>query len=180
MTASVYLIPGKSGGALYVGCAVNLDRRLKEHRNRPFMRTPHTVRSKRFPALEEALIFEARAISLLRPTHNIMGQRDGFSESYRQTLSRLTKAGIAAKKARGETMGRPKTIEDNRKRMAAMRRLHKQGRLFDERGNAASTDAEVLIVLNKADKDADPIGSTQTVARWRKAGYPGLDEGDQA
>lgn len=72
-------------------------------------------------------------------------------------------------------MGRPKLIEDNPKRMRAMRRLHRQGKLMESADAPRPNDADILIVLNKADKDAEPIASTQTVARWRKAGYPGVD-----
>lgn len=97
-----------------------------------------------------------------------------MAEWERAIISERTKAGIAERKAEGKPMGRPKTIEDNPKRMKAMRRLHKQGKLVDAEGAAVFNDAQLLVELNKADKEADPIGSTQTVARWRKAGYPGL------
>ena len=103
-----------------------------------------------------------------------------MAEWERAIISERTKAGIAAHKAKGGTMGRPKHIEDNPKRIKAMQRLDSAGKLRREDGSPVMIDAEVLIALNKADKDAEPIGSTQTVARWRKAGYPGLDEGDQA
>lgn len=97
-----------------------------------------------------------------------------MAEWERAIISERTKAGLAQRVAEGKPMGRPKMIEDHPKRMKAMRRLHKAGRLFDEHGAPVMNDAQILAELNKADKDAEPIGSTQTVARWRKAGYPGV------
>lgn len=93
-------------------------------------------------------------------------------------ISQRTKAGIAAKKERGERMGRPFMIQGNKKRMKLVRRLDGQGKLRDENGEAIITDRELWIELDKVDPD-NPIKNIATVRRWRTAGYPGLDEGDQ-
>lgn len=97
-----------------------------------------------------------------------------MAEWERAIISERTKAGMWARKQEGKPMGRPKHIEDNPKRIAAMKRLHKRGHLVDETGAPVLSDAQILLELNKSDPDAEPIGSTQTVARWRKAGYPGV------
>jgi len=90
-------------------------------------------------------------------------------------ISERTKAGIEAKKARGETMGRPHLIKDDPKRMKYMRDLHKAGKLIDEHGALIGSDRQLLETLNKGNPD-NPIESMETVRRWRRAGYPGLNE----
>ena len=99
-----------------------------------------------------------------------------MAEWERSIISERTKAGLAMRKAQGLQMGRPGMIDGNEKRLRAARRLHEQGKLFDADGERLMTDGQLMIELNKADKDADPITSTQTVARWRKNGYRGLKE----
>jgi DNA invertase Pin-like site-specific DNA recombinase len=98
-----------------------------------------------------------------------------MAEWERNMISERTKAGIAAKKARGERMGRPHLIKDDAKRMSYMRRLRQAGKLLDEEGVLIGTDRELLEKLNKGNP-ASPIESLETVRRWRRDGYPGLEE----
>lgn len=93
----------------------------------------------------------------------------------REMISERTKAGMAAAKAAGQTFGRKQLIKDNPKRIEAMRKLDKAGKLRDEEGEQIMLDVEVLAALNEADPK-EPIQNVMTVRRWRTKGYPGLDD----
>lgn len=78
-------------------------------------------------------------------------------------------------RAAGQTFGRKQLIKDNPKRLAAMQKLDKAGKLRDAEGEQIMLDTEVLAALNEADPK-EPIKNVMTVRRWRTNGYPGLDE----
>lgn len=98
-----------------------------------------------------------------------------MAEWERNLISERTKAGIAASKAAGNRFGPKHTIKDNSKRLKAISKLDRAGELRDEEGNQLILDAQLLAVLNEADPKARPIESMETVRRWRRDGYPGLD-----
>lgn len=93
----------------------------------------------------------------------------------RDMISERTKAGMAAAVAAGKKLGPKHSIRDNPKRMKHMRKLDKEGRLRDEEGKAGLLDADLLAELNKADP-SKKIESMETVRRWRREGYPGLED----
>ena len=99
-----------------------------------------------------------------------------MAEWERNMISERTKAGIAAAKAEGKRFGPEHKIKDNPKRIAAIRALDNAGKLLGADGEQIILDAELLAALNAADPDAKPIESMETVRRWRREGYPGLEK----
>lgn len=91
-----------------------------------------------------------------------------FAELERNLISERTKAGMAARKAAGVKFGRAHLIKDNPKRMAAARQWRAEGIL------EAMTDRELLDALNTAVRQPR-IQSIETVRRWRRAGYEGIE-----
>ncbi len=92
----------------------------------------------------------------------------------RDMISERTKAGMAAAKAAGQTFGRKHMIKDNPKRMKHLRALDKSGKLRDQDGNCPMLDADLWAVVNEGDPK-NPIKSLETIRRWRREGFPGLD-----
>lgn len=91
-----------------------------------------------------------------------------FAELERNLISERTKAGMAARKAAGVKFGRAHLIKDNPKRIEAARQWRAEGIL------EAMTDRELLDALNDVPKQPK-IQSIETVRRWRRAGYEGVD-----
>lgn len=92
-----------------------------------------------------------------------------FAELERNLISERTKAGIAVKRAQGVRFGARHSIAENPKRLAAYRELIETGQ------DQTLTAAEVLVVLNAADRKAKPIKHVNTLHNWRKAGCAGLE-----
>lgn len=106
-----------------------------------------------------------------------------FAELERNMIAERTKAGIAALKAAGKRFGRKHMIIDNPKRMAVLRRLEREDRLRRPDGELRMAAGELRLLLNKADKAADPIQSDETIRRWKRGDrakklrpFHGLDE----
>lgn len=99
-----------------------------------------------------------------------------FAELERELISERTKARMALGKEQGQKYGRKFKITDNEKRMKHMRKLDRDGLLRDGDGEPLMTDRAIKDALNKADPKAEDIESLETVRRWRRAGFPGLDE----
>lgn len=98
-----------------------------------------------------------------------------FAELERNLISERTKAGIAAKRAAGQRFGRLHMIRDYPKRLAKLREMDEAGKLRDPEGGPLVKAIEVVKVLNEADPKAPRIKSPETVRRWWREGYRGLD-----
>lgn len=69
---TVYLLSDASGDLLYVGCTMDVHRRIRQHRRtKAWGDSIASVRTVELPNLFLALAVEARAIISLRPRHNI-------------------------------------------------------------------------------------------------------------
>lgn len=175
---SVYMITDRAGALMYIGCTSDIYRRQAHHRSKsPWFAHSWMIHHKPYGDREYAERVEARAIRRYRPPHNKRGNPDWVHSGGKKDCrhSERTKAGLAAKAARGETLGRPHLIRDDKKRMKHMRKLQRQGKLFDEKGKLLLVDRELWNELNKGNPDA-PVGSLETVRRWRRDGFPGLQE----
>lgn len=101
----------------------------------------------------------------------IMG---AVAELERGLISERTRAGMAARRAQGVKFGAKHTIRDNPKRLAACRKLQRQGEL------EAMTARQLWGALNLADLRTKPIKHINTVRIWRRSGYPGLSTGQES
>lgn len=101
-----------------------------------------------------------------------------MAELERNLISERTKAGIAAAKAAGQRFGRAHSIKDSPKRLARLRALDRAGKLRDENGELLMSAAALAEVLNRADPNAAPITSPETVRRWKREGFEGLADLD--
>lgn len=99
-----------------------------------------------------------------------------MAEWERNMISERTKAGMEAAKARGAKLGPKHTIKDNPKRLKAIAALDRAGKLRGPEGERRMLDVQILDALNAADPKARPIESMETVRRWRRDGFPGLEE----
>lgn len=97
-----------------------------------------------------------------------------MAEWERNMISERTKAGMAAARAQGATFGRKHLIKDDEKRLKHMRKLNAEGKLLDDKGVCMLTDKALWDELN-AGHPGSPIGSLETVRRWRREGFPGLE-----
>lgn len=93
----------------------------------------------------------------------------------RDMISERTKAGMAAAKKAGKVFGRKHLIKGDEKRLAHMRRMRRAGKFLDKDGNCPLRDVDLLAMLNEGNP-ASKIQSLETVRRWRREGFPGLDE----
>lgn len=98
-----------------------------------------------------------------------------FAELERNMISERTKAGMAAARAAGKKFGRRHTIIESKRRTNLVRRLDQAGQLRDEDGELLMSARELMDRLNKADSKAEQIKNPETVRRWKRAGFPGLD-----
>lgn len=98
-----------------------------------------------------------------------------MAELERNLISERTKAGIAARKLAGQKFGRRHAIRDNAKRIARLRKLDQEGKLRDADGELLMPAHELVEILNQADKTVAPITNPETVRRYKRSGYPGLD-----
>lgn len=98
-----------------------------------------------------------------------------MAEWERNMIAERTKAGMEAARAAGKRIGPPSLIKDNPKRMKHMRKLDKAGKLRDDKGKCILRDKELWDALNEGDPKS-PIRSIETIRRWRREGYPGLEE----
>lgn len=101
-----------------------------------------------------------------------------FAELERNLISERTKAGMAAAKAEGKTFGRKHYIRDYPKRLKALRVLHAKGELLSEDRVLLKTPKALVELLNKADSKAPKIGNVETIRRWKRDGFPWLDDGE--
>jgi len=92
-----------------------------------------------------------------------------FAQMERDLISERTKAGIAAHKARGGTMGKKHFVKDYPLRLARAREL------ADEVISGAITGKAFVAEMIKADPKP-PIKSVQSFYNWRKKGFDGLLE----
>ena len=99
-----------------------------------------------------------------------------MAEWERNMISERTKAGMEAAKARGTKLGPKHSIKDNPKRLEAIAALDQAGKLRGPDGERLMLDVQILDALNAADSKAKPIESLETVRRWRRDEYPGLEE----
>ena len=102
-----------------------------------------------------------------------------FAELERNLISERTKAGMAAAKAEGKVFGRKPLITGFPKRMEYLRALDAAGQLRDADNVLLMTPRAICEGLNAADKKAPAIINVETVRRWRRDGFPGLDQGDE-
>ncbi|MEM8576119.1 MAG: recombinase family protein, partial [Pseudomonadota bacterium] len=98
-----------------------------------------------------------------------------FAELERAMISERTKAGIAAAKAAGKRFGRAHTIRDSKRRMNLLRKMDQEGKLRDEQGELRMSAQALMERLNKADTQAARIVNAETVRRWKREGFPGVD-----
>lgn len=101
-----------------------------------------------------------------------------MAELERNLISERTKAGMAAAKAAGQRFGRPHAIRDYPKRLALLRRMDRAGKLRDADGELFIKAADLMEKLNAADPSAPPIGNPETVRRFKREGFPGVDLAD--
>ena len=101
-----------------------------------------------------------------------------MAELERNLISERTRAGMAAAKAAGRSFGRPHFIRDFPKRMALLRRMDRAGELRDADGELIGSAARLMEKLNSADKRAPVIGNAETVRRFKREGFPGVDLDD--
>lgn len=101
-----------------------------------------------------------------------------FAELERNLISERTKAGMAAAKAEGKVFGRPSSIQGFPKRLRRMRQLDAEGKLRAPDGVLLMTPRAIRDELNKADRKAPEITNVETVRRWRRDGFPGLEPTD--
>lgn len=101
-----------------------------------------------------------------------------FAELERNLISERTKAGMAAAKAEGKTFGRKHYIRDFPKRLALLRAMDARGDLKDEDGMLLLTPAALADKLNAADRKAPQIKNVETIRRWKRDGFPWLDQKD--
>lgn len=99
-----------------------------------------------------------------------------FAELERNMISERTKAGMAAARAAGQQFGRKHTITGSKKRMNLLRRLDQAGELRREDGELLMSAAELMERLNKADTKADRITNPETIRRWKRAGFAGVED----
>lgn len=125
------------------------------------------------------LISLTDAINTSTPTGKLFFHFMGaMAEWERNMISERTKAGMAVKKAEGAKFGRAHTIRDNPKRIAAARKLLKEGKLIALNDDLLISARDLMEILNRADPRAKPISNPETVRRWWREGFPGLDEGE--
>lgn len=98
-----------------------------------------------------------------------------FAELERNLISERTKAGMAAAKAEGKVFGRKPLIAGYPKRIKRMRELDAAGELRDPDGILRMTPRAIWEELNKADPKAPKIVNVETVRRWHREGFPGLE-----
>ena len=102
-----------------------------------------------------------------------------MAELERNLISERTTAGMAAAKAAGQKFGKPHYIMDYPKRMALLRRMDRAGELRDAGGELIGSALELTEKLNSIDKRAPTIKSLETVRRWKRKGFAGLDGEDE-
>lgn len=90
-----------------------------------------------------------------------------FGQMERDMISERTKAGIAAHKARGGTMGKKHFVKDYPKRLKRAREL------TDLVLTGGITGKEFVAEMLKAD-GKPPIKSVQSFYNWKKKGFDGL------
>ena len=174
---SVYMITDRSGGLMYIGCTSDIYRRQAGHRSQsPWFADSWMIHHKAYRDRAYAERVEARAIRRYKPPFN---KRD--NPNYRPLVSfqgdpERTKAGMAAAVVAGKKLGPKHTIRDNPKRMALARKLDEDGLLRDDKGDHVMRDRELLDQINAADPKAKRIQNIETVRRWRRDGYEGLDQ----
>jgi hypothetical protein len=78
----VYEITDSQGRALYVGMSMNTERRLLQHRSKPWFTTAAMVRISTFVDQISAKHAEGRRISELNPLHNL--QREHWAAAQAQ------------------------------------------------------------------------------------------------
>lgn len=100
-----------------------------------------------------------------------------MAEWERAMIGERTKRGMQEAVEKGVKLGPKHSIADNALRLKAVRELDRDGKLRDEGGAQIMLDAELLVALNDADPKAKKIKNVATVRRWRREGYPGLDNG---
>lgn len=174
---SVYFCYDRVDALLYIGCAGNLSERMYHHKRNSewFPRMTRCV-DKSYASRVVALSVESRAISLLKPVSNVIGQRD-HSERLSESISLQ---GRSAQKAAGSKFGRAHTIRDSVKRIERLRQMDAAGQLRDPAatgGIMIPKAADLIDELNKSKnmgKKDKPINNPETVRRWAREGYPGL------
>ncbi len=102
-----------------------------------------------------------------------------MAELERNLISERTTAGMAAAKAAGQKFGKPHYIRDYPKRMALLRRMDRAGELRDADGELIGSAFELTEKLNSVDKRAPTIKSLETVRRWKRKGFAGLNGEDE-
>ena len=98
-----------------------------------------------------------------------------MAEWERNMISERTKAGMAVKRAEGVKFGRAHSIRDVPKRIAKARELLKAGKLIAMNDDLLISARDLMDLLNKADTKAPKINNPETVRRWWRDGFPGLD-----
>lgn len=99
-----------------------------------------------------------------------------FAELERSMISERTKAGMAEAKRKGAIFGRKNTITDSRRRLNMLRRMDRAGDLRDGNGELLMPAHELMAKLNAVnDPSAARIANPETVRRWKRAGFPGLE-----
>lgn len=106
-----------------------------------------------------------------------------FAELERNMISERTKAGMAAQKAAGARFGRKPLIwfkgRGSEKRIAHLRDLDAAGELRGPDGFLIWKAKDLAEELNKPknmDKGDKPITNPETVRRWQREQFPGLDD----
>ncbi len=173
MNKAVYRAYDDAGALLYVGATRNKRQRMSAHEGSSvWWARSIRIDFRDYEDAARADRVEARAIRLLRPEFNVMEQSD---QRERWTVS---EAGITALRKSGQKFGKPHTIKDFPKRMARLRRMDRAGKLRDADGDTIMLASELMEVLNNADRKAPRITNPETVRRFRREGFPGVDLDD--
>ena len=174
MNKAVYRAYDGAGALLYVGATRNKRQRMSAHEHSsPWWARACRVDFRDYQDAARADRIEGRAIRPLRPEFNVMEQVD---QRARRTVSG---AGMAAAKAAGQKFGKPHDISDDPKRMALLRRMDRAGELRDAGGELIGSALDLTEKLNSIDKRAPTIKSLETVRRWKRKGFAGLDGEDE-
>lgn len=78
----VYICKSKEGQILYIGCANDIEARMRQHRSACWHSSVHSIDKLKFEDREQALSNERKLIKDLRPQHNISDNYQGSKTEF--------------------------------------------------------------------------------------------------